>query len=222
LPVCLNILIVKMKVKNLPPIVLIFISVFCAACGSLTKTHQNSMDMPDIKIEKNNTGNEVVFDDAATENKGGQVATFNKQTKKETRTTPDGKINVVQDKAGNTFEVRYFNNHPNLSQIVITTRPDGTKEVVAIGHNRENKRIPPDKSDQALTLTGTQIATLAGIHSVKQTRSNRSMDGKGPKPPANPNPSYQYPTPAQPQTTQIQNQTQPPGDSNNQPVSQNN
>jgi hypothetical protein len=201
-----------MTFRNLPAVILISLSLFSASCN-LSSTSEETLDMPDISVEKGTRGNEVVFDDAATENKGGQVSTFSKDAKKTSRTAPDGKIDVIQDKVGNTMEVRYFNNHPNLTQITITTRPDGTKEIVAIGHNRENKRIPPAMSDQALTLTGRQIADLAGIHTIKQTRSNRSMDGKGPQPPPTPtyqNPSYQSPPPVQTQTTQGPAQTQIP------------
>jgi hypothetical protein len=202
----------QMNFRNLPAVILISLSLFSASC-SLSSTSEESLDMPDISLEKGTMGNEVVFDDSATENQGGQVSTFSKDARKTSRTAPDGKIDVIQDKVGNTMEVRYFNNHPNLTQITIITRPDGTKDIVAIGHNRENKRIPPEMSDQALTFTGRQIADLAGIHTTRQTRSNRSMDGRGPQPPPTPiyqTPTYQNTLPVQPQTTQGPTQTQIP------------
>ncbi len=188
--------------------------VFNLSCTSLTGKSQETVDMPDVKVDKGNKGNEVVFNDSAFEKSQGSVATFGESKKEINQTIKDGsQITAMSDGYGNKIETRYFFNHPNLKSLTVKTFADGHQEILVFGHNGERKKLAPETIQQVLTTSGNDIANVAGIN-TKKIESTQPTYVKNSPPPFYP--SATFPTPesmkTQPQlqteTTEVE-QTEP-------------
>jgi hypothetical protein len=195
--------------KNLLILSVICLLVFQTACNVSEKAEE-AMEMPDLKVEKGNKGNEVVFDDAGFEKQKNTFSTFGDVKEPQTYTDKDGsEVRISFDAAGNKIGHRKFFNHPNLTFLQLTEATDGTKEGVVFGHNGEKKRLTPQMIEQALTISGDDLASKAGIYSVKREKNRGTEVVKNPTPPPF-YPSRTFPTQEtfdnrnQPQTTEIQ------------------
>ena len=179
--------------------------VFNLSCTSLTGKSQETVDMPDVKVDKGNKGNEVVFNDSAFEKSQGSVATFGESKKEINQTIKDGsQITAMSDGYGNKIETRYFFNHPNLKSLTVKTFADGHQEILVFGHNGERKKLAPETIQQVLTTSGNDIANVAGIN-TKKIESTQPIYVKNSPPPFYP--STTFPTPES-MKTQPQLQTE--------------
>ena len=191
-------------------LIAIFSLSFSTACN-LTKTYEDTLDMPDVKVDKGTSGNEVVFNDSVIEKKTEQKATFGESKKGVNQTTQDGsQITTMDDGHGNLIQTRYFGNHPNLKMMTVKTFADGHQEIIVFGHNGERKRVQPEMIQQSLTASGTDIANVAGIKSTKLEPSQAKIVKNTPPPFY---PSATYPTPEsfqnRDQTPPVTNETEP-------------
>ncbi len=165
--------------------------------------------MPDLKVEKGKTGNEVVFDDAGFEKQKVTVSTFGEVKEAQTYTDRDGsEVRISFDAAGNKIGMRKFFNHPNLTFLQVTETTDGTKEGVVFGHNGEKKKLTPEMIEQAFIMPGNDLAGKSGIYSVKREKTKETIV-KNTQPPFYP--SQTFPTQESynnrqptPQTTQVE------------------
>lgn len=158
-------------------LLILTISMVClfSSC-SLTKDHDNTINMPNFKIEDGKKGNEVVFDDSKIEEKNRQLSTFGEQPKDQNYTDKDGSsVRVSYDGYGNKTITRYFFNHPNLKLMIITETTDGTKEAIVYGHNNEHKKLEVDDVNKIVTASSNEIASKVGINAIKRENSTPTI-----------------------------------------------
>lgn len=137
---------------------------------------EKTLDMPDLKVEKGNTGNEVVFDDAGFEKQKTTVSTFGDAKQPQTYIDKDGsEVRISFDGAGNKIGIRKFFNHQNLTFLQLTETTDGTKEGIVFGYNGEKKRLSPELLENALTISGDDLAGKAGIYGSKREKSRQTV-----------------------------------------------
>lgn len=187
----------------------------------LTKDYDKTIDMPDFKIEDGKKGNEVVFDDSKIQEKNKQLSTFGEQPKDQNYTDKDGSsVRISFDGYGNKTITKYFFNHPNLKMMIITETTDGTKEAIVYGHNNEHKKLEVDDVNKIVTATGNEIASKAGITTIKRENSapiianNPQSLPKIPDPRFDPKKLQEQPsTETQESKSEVENET-PPKDRN--------
>jgi YD repeat-containing protein len=207
--------------KSLLILAVILLIGFQSACNS-SEEHDKTVEMPDLKVEKGNTGNEVVFNDSGFEKQKSQVPTFGDIKQPQTYTDKDGsEVRISFDAAGNKIGIRKFFNHQNLTFLQITETSDGTKEGIVFGHNGEKKRLTPELIQDALNISGDELARTVGIYGVKRekTRETAVKNTQVPFYPSQTFPTQEsytsrQPTPTQPTENQLhpetQTQTEPP------------
>lgn len=199
-----------MKKINVTHSFLVLFVVFLSSC-SINKTYETTLDMPDVNVQKENKGNEIVFNDEAFEKQIEQTATSGQGNKGTVQTTKDGsEISIMQDGYGNTVETRNFYNHPNLTVVTIKTFANGEKEGLAYGHNGERKKLSPDAISIALSAGGNEIASSVGINSTKIQSTGKTV-----MPITNQDQVYSKPEPVYVQPQPIQNTTENQGETVN-------
>jgi hypothetical protein len=205
--------------KNLFIITAILVVAFQIACSS---EPEKTMDMPDLKMEKSKTGNEVVFNDSGFEKQKKTVSTFEDIKQPQTYTDKDGsEVRISFDSAGNKIGIRKFFNHQNLTFLQITEATDGTKEGIVFGYNGEKKRLTPELIEDALTISGNDLASKAGIYSIRREKTKQTLAKNNPVPfyPSQTFPTQESYTNRQPiQPTQGQPQPVEPAQTESTPV----
>lgn len=157
-----------MNNRNILALALIVFSSLLFSCSSASNETGETVEIGDVKISKQASDTDVLINDTGFEGKKETVSTFGEMPKGSTMTAEDGsQIDISYDGEGNKVEARYFFNHANLKSLIVVTTAKGAKEVTVFGHNRENKELPPESGEIALTAPADEIARTAGINSTK-------------------------------------------------------
>ncbi len=113
-----------------------FMSVNKLRVGSVKKMEESAIN----NTYKNETGNEIVFDENFIANKEKKFSTRGKEEKEIIQTAPDGsKISIMYDKFGNKTQTRTFSNHPLITFLLLRTSARGEKQFLSTGRTVKSK-----------------------------------------------------------------------------------
>ncbi len=120
--------------------------------------------------------NEVYFDDDSL-NSNERVHLTSDGTRKEiARMLSDGsEIKTTYDAYGNKTEIRKFFNNSRLTQIMLRTSVDGSRQVYVYGQNGEVEAVPDEMLDRVMNAPADELARAAGITQTRQENTTSSF-----------------------------------------------
>ena len=135
--------------KKIRPISLLLLCVFSflllSACSGESNGNAETVEMTEVDFDGGSSPDgEVVLKDADFEQAQSASPTFGERnTETAVQSLGDGtKIEIVFDGYGNKIETRYFNNHPTVKMLILSTSANGARrEALVYGQKGERKQI---------------------------------------------------------------------------------
>lgn len=192
--------------KKIRPIHLLLLCVFSffllSACSGAPAGNAETVEMTEVDFDGGSSPDgEVVLKDADFEQAQSPASTFGEQnTETSVQSLGDGtKVEIVYDGYGNKIETRYFNNHPTVKMLVLSTSASGARrEALVYGQKGERKKLPEEISEQAMSMPGSEIARAAGITGTYRDTPQGVPGSVSPVQPNQPYPPFPMPVTAQP------------------------
>ena len=76
----------------------------------------------------------------------------------------------------------FFNNHPRLTCVVLSSAVNGQRKVLVYGQNGDIKELPENLLDKVTTASGDEIANSAGIYAARQQKTQSGYAQTTPAP----------------------------------------
>lgn len=142
--------------KNFLILSVLFALTIYAGCSS---TRKNSAS----DTAKNNAAPSVLAAGSASE-QAFHASDPNSSLNGETRNGAyNSQISVSFDGRGNKIENRYFDNHPRLAFLLVTTPVKGEQQVTVFGKNGQSRKMSVNQFNDFLNASPDEIADAAGI-----------------------------------------------------------
>lgn len=174
--------------KVLPCLLVIISGFFSFGCSKENKAVSNDQAAID-KVYKAKPDGEIVIDDRSLSQTDSASRASTQET---TQVARDGsRVTTMFDGHGNKTEMRFFDSDPLLQSIMIRTSAKGETQVSVYGQNGTVRQLPDNMLGKAMSASGSELATAAGIYEGRRETPKPTVAQN--QPPLRPLPSSNFP-----------------------------